>query len=815
MFWLEILARRNVIFRVTKGKAARNRTALVLDTWLFESRHNIQEDASVDKRQWQAKSQPPSFVLEAKPTEIRLGRQPSCAADRAADRAEDFFADDTAADRAAVCREYQSLLLGRDIGEWRPQATQEHDAASDGSMAILEHQRMLAGCSSEHREAFQRLPDETGGLVSEALTDICLERIELSELQSSFSSVQADLLRIREKTPLPILGRDSQHDSAVFLSCLDSLEYILNSLEYNMASLQSFLCHLASDQIDHSLPRRTLTSLRLELNDFLHESQRQIDAGVDAVCLWQLSSILRAWGTSLTRGIHACESSALHQIQRALKTETTLNALQNESCCVSPCKCECLIQQQAEEARLKQLLEDKDEEMQSLLSLLQEAEASLCTQLLGASPRSQSGPVPASHRHLSSEAEWDGMPPLPCTAPRKSEPMPHSQLRSRTGLQDSDPERTQARKGLWRAQPCFRDADRSARRASGTGLPRSCWDAVGPGPSVAAAANGRGSCCSAPGTRGSSNDSIRDAPSSGNGSVREASPILRSKDPSPLYRLGRAAGATLRVDWSVPLDAARSFDSYDQPCESSCAGIGTCSSSSIKGLAGMGQIDSEVTLSEPSTKLNGAEGLERCDQAAAGRVLFLLADVPPQGEEERRPTPAETKALFHSRKETEKDVLLPAKAENFVLGSEGVLIEAVTQGPTPIETGGNAFLDDAEVSALGNKQSQQTPWVTQELTSVKSSRGVCVQQGQQEQHLQGGMSRDNNTPCLETGGVWKAIGGVAPADGRGPRSTGLQRLLTSPLLPSASRFSKFENFAALMASRQSKIEKEIESGLYF
>ena len=48
--------------------------------------HNIQEDASVDKRQWQAKSQLPSFVLEAKPTEIRLGRQPSCAADRAADR---------------------------------------------------------------------------------------------------------------------------------------------------------------------------------------------------------------------------------------------------------------------------------------------------------------------------------------------------------------------------------------------------------------------------------------------------------------------------------------------------------------------------------------------------------------------------------------------------------------------------------------------------------------------------------------------------------------------------------------------------------
>jgi hypothetical protein len=153
----------------------------------------------------------------------------------------------------------------------------------------------------------------------------------------------------------------------------------------------------------------------------------------------------------------------------------------------------------------------------------------------------------------------------------------------------------------------------------------------------------------------------------------------------------------------------------------------------------------------------------------------------------------------------EESLLASKLAQSRVLSTAGASTGVKLCTPTPDIAMNNVTIPDSAVECTpgdGKSKKAHGPGI------FRDSKGDDEQQGL-------GSIENKNAPSRGTDGVWKAIGGVAPADGRGSRSMQLQRLLASPLLPSAARFSKFENFAALMASRQSKIEDENESGLYF
>ena len=133
---------------------------------------------------------------------------------------------------------------------------------------------------------------------------------------------------------------------------------------------------------ENTSPASMLMSLRVCLNEFLLESQRQLARGMDAVCLVQLSDILRAWGSMLTQSIEACQRSTLAQppAQKTDQTEVT--------------------QLQAQVLNLSQQLETKETEFARLHHVLQEAESALHVQILGSA-----GPGAATDRGGPREGE--------------------------------------------------------------------------------------------------------------------------------------------------------------------------------------------------------------------------------------------------------------------------------------------------------------------------------------------------------------------------------------------------------------------------
>jgi hypothetical protein len=114
-------------------------------------------------------------------------------------------------------------------------------------------------------------------------------------------------------------------------------------------------------------PWSVLLSLRACLHDFLSESQRQLAQGMDAVCLQQLAEILRAWAAMLAQGIAACQAHGLAQAAAAGESRAGATRMQ------------------AEALLLSQELDAKKREFADLLSVLQEAESALHVQMLEAS----------------------------------------------------------------------------------------------------------------------------------------------------------------------------------------------------------------------------------------------------------------------------------------------------------------------------------------------------------------------------------------------------------------------------------------------
>ena len=122
-----------------------------------------------------------------------------------------------------------------------------------------------------------------------------------------------------------------------------------------------------------------LVSLRVCLNGFLGESQRQVAEGTGVVCLRQLSEIVLSWGSRLTLAIEACQTRELAHAAYVADSQAALARLQ------------------AQASLLMRQLDDKEREMAGLLGLLREAETALHVRLLGDVPGDQNaGPRAAS-----------------------------------------------------------------------------------------------------------------------------------------------------------------------------------------------------------------------------------------------------------------------------------------------------------------------------------------------------------------------------------------------------------------------------------